>query len=60
MKINAKIECYLSERAALAVSELVALGLDEDLALGVLERIWPETAIYSLEEEEVHNAGVNS
>lgn len=51
--INAKTECYLSPMAQEAVDAMVeAQGMDRDLAIGVLEQLWPETAIYQLEDEE--------
>lgn len=49
--LNEKILCYLTLEANKAIAELMSIGLDEDLALSVLERIWPESAIYELESE---------
>lgn len=38
-----------------AVNNLIeTYDFDRDLAIGVLEQIWPEEAIYQLEETEDH------
>lgn len=47
-----KEHCYLTPKAEAAMQDLANAGItDKDLALEVLERLWPDTAIYSLEEE---------
>lgn len=46
--LNEKIWCYLTADASKAMKELIGIGLDEDLALAVLERLWPEDAIYDI------------
>lgn len=51
--INAKTQCYLSPMAEAAVANLVdRWKFDRDLAIAVLEEIWPDTAIYQLEDDE--------
>lgn len=50
--INEKIFCYLTPEADKAVAELMAIGLDVDLALAVLEKLWPEAAIFELGDEQ--------
>lgn len=52
MKLNDQLQCYLTEDAQQAIAELCDAGLDQDLALSVLEKLWPEAAIYELPEEE--------
>ena len=51
MDLNRKIRCYLTNSADEAIDVLLASGIkDEDLALAVLEKLWPEEAIYELED----------
>jgi hypothetical protein len=50
--LNENILCYLTPEANKALIELKNVGLDEDLALNVLEKIWPESAIYELPSEK--------
>lgn len=50
--LNTQLLCYLTPGAIRAVSELQAAGLDPDLALAVLEQLWPEEDVFSLEGGE--------
>lgn len=52
LSINRKMSCYLTEDANKALVEIVAIVKDDDLALAVLEKLWPEEAIYSIEADE--------
>lgn len=49
--INKKLECYWSPMAKKAVEAMMTeYGMDRDLAISCLEQIWPEEAIYNIDE----------
>lgn len=51
--LNEKVLWALSDRAADMVKKLkVEFDMDTDLALAILERIWPESWVYNLPEDE--------
>lgn len=50
--MNEKILCYLTEDANKALHALMECGIDQDLALPLLERLWPESAIYDIPARE--------
>jgi hypothetical protein len=50
--LNDKIMWAVTDKARNTVQRLVKMGMDADLALNILERIWPESWVYNLPDED--------
>lgn len=50
-RIMASFEGFLTKEARATVDQAEKAGMDRDLAIATLEVMWPESEVYTLEEE---------